>query len=412
MKRAENITHSAFSLLNARLVTADAERSAPLHLLGGRIVAGAPAGAVTVDLSGHLLLPGLINAHDHLQLNSIPPLPAGPPFPNSYAWMQAFQPHFARPDVAAAAAVPRALRLWQGGLKNLLAGATCVQHHDPWHPALADPHFPVLVSPRFGWCHSLGLAPDMRGRPVAFDSLAAYGPPAQAGYAGTPPDAPWLIHLSEGTDRRAAAELAALDAIGCLGPNTLLIHAVGLAAAEQELALARGAGLIWCPASNLRLLGRTLSPARAHAARRLAIGSDSRISGAPDLLAELRVAAAQSELPPAELLRMATASAAGLLRAPELGGLAPGQRADLLLLADGGGDPRAALLAARRADLRAVLRAGRPAICDPDLGPWMVAAGGDPLPVRLDGRPKLIDRPLLGPPGAAALEPGLERTDD
>jgi hypothetical protein len=42
----------------------------------------------------------------------------------------------------------------------------------------------------------------------------------------------------------------------------------------------------------------------------------------------------------------------------------------------------------------------------------MVAAGGDPLPVRLDGRPKLIDRPLLGPPGAAALEPGLERTDD
>jgi cytosine/adenosine deaminase-related metal-dependent hydrolase len=66
----------------------------------------------------------------------------------------------------------------------------------------------------------------------------------------------------------------------------VLVHAVGLRGADVELIVARGAAVIWCPSSNLAILGRTLATQIA-CRRALALGSDSRLSGARDLLAEL-----------------------------------------------------------------------------------------------------------------------------
>jgi cytosine/adenosine deaminase-related metal-dependent hydrolase len=167
--------------------------------------------------------------------------------------------------------------------------------------------------------------------------------------------------------------------------------------------------VVWCPASNLTILGQTLAPRRLFVVGRLALGTDARLSGARDLLDELRVAAAQSDLSPSELLRLVTADAARVLFMPEVGGLAPGQRANLLIMRDDGGDdPAAQLLARRRADLRAVVRDGKPAIADPDLAWWFAAAGVETVPVMLDGRRKLLAR-ALAPPEAVALEPGLSR---
>src|SRR5258708_22416890 len=127
----------------ATLVLHDRIRHAPLHLAGGRITAEPPADVRAIDLRDHLIFPGLINAHDHLHLNNIPRLPQEAPFPNSYAWISAFESYFADPQVAAAVAIAKPLRYVQGGLKNLLAGATTVAHHDPWHAALDQPSFPV-----------------------------------------------------------------------------------------------------------------------------------------------------------------------------------------------------------------------------------------------------------------------------
>lgn len=420
----------SITLQHATLVLPQRIRSAPLCIADGRVVAEAPADALVLDLRGHLILPGLINAHDHLQLNNIPRLPQREPFPNSYAWIAAFQPYFRDPAVTAACAVPETLRYWQGGLKNLLCGVTTVMHHDAWRPLFDDPVFPVRVLRRYGWSHSLGLGhhldkltsvgPEVveRGQAgqVADSShhvtpLPTYGPPVVESFAATPPDTPWFIHLAEGTDAVAAAELAHLDALGCLAANTVLIHAVGLTGVDVERVIARRAGVIWCPESNLSMLGQTLRPRHLFDAGRLALGSDSRLSGSRDLLDELRVAAAHSNLTPAELLRLVTVQASQISAWPEVGGLSPGQLADMLIMRDTGSDPYQIVLDLQRSHIRAVVRGGVPAIADPDFASWFAACGAETVPVMLDGRRKLIAAALLGPPGAMGLEVGLSRAD-
>ncbi len=92
---------------------------------------------------------------------------------------------------------------------------------------------------------------------------------------------------------------------------------------------------------------------------------------------------------------------------PEVGGLAPGQCADALILRDDGTAPPAEqLLASRRADLRAVIRDGKPAVADPDLAGWFAAARVETVAMMLDGRPKLVARAFVRA-DAARLEPGL-----
>jgi cytosine/adenosine deaminase-related metal-dependent hydrolase len=399
------------TLINAMLVLPDQVRREPLHIAGGRVAASRPPGGWELDLDAHLILPGLINAHDHLHLNSIPPLPQRAPFPNSYAWIAAFQPHFADPAVAAAVAVPKELRYQQGALKNLLSGATTVAHHDPWHATLDDTGFPVGLLRAFGWSHSLGLGDGgwelgSGSNPHVPPPIPRYGPPVAESFADTPREWPWIIHLAEGTDALAAAELARLDALGCLAGNTVLVHGAGLTEVDIERVIACGAAVVWCPSSNLSMLGRTLDPRRLLDAGRLALGSDSRLTGARDLLDELRVAAAHGDLTPPELLRLVTASASSILRLPSVGGLHAGQQADLLVLRDRGGDPYHALLDISRADIRAVVRAGAPALADPDFAAWFAACAIETVPATLDGRPKLLAR-ALARPEVVALEPGL-----
>jgi cytosine/adenosine deaminase-related metal-dependent hydrolase len=391
------------TLEGAEVVHRGRATAGSLTFENGTVAACATPG-FRVDLTDHAVFPGLLNAHDHLQLNNVPPLEGHAPFSNSYEWIAAMESHRCTPVVRAATSVPSEIRHWHGGLKNILAGTTTVAHHDPRVPAIDAREFPVDV-PRIGWCHSLALA--------AGDLDAGghrYGPPVRPSFDATPDSLPWVTHLAEGTDDVARGELTKLDALGCLASNAVLVHGVGLTSSDIDRVVESGASVVWCPASNLRMFARTVDVDRLDAAGRVAIGTDSRLTGSRDLLDELRVAASQTRLSPQKLVRMVTDRAAAILRLGDRGRLSVGARADCVIIRNAG-DPCESLLHTRRADIRAVVRSGVPVIADPDFADWFAVAGIDTTLVALDGRPKLIATSLVDTgvaQAACALEPGLE----
>ncbi len=369
---------------------------------GADLNSSASSDVIDIDLRDGVVLPGLINCHDHLQLNCAPELRPDRKFRNAEEWAAWVEDRM-RPGTngrvwAPGLSAPLAARLWQGALKNVLAGATTVAHHDPHHEVLDHPSFPIRIAP-CGWAHSPGLAGE-------------YGPSFEQSWEESPPDQPWVVHLAEGVDAKAGAEIEALARAGCLGSRTVAVHAVGLDDHARRRLLDHGGSVIWCPSSNLTMLGATLDPRSwvgpgEGGTGRLGIGTDSRLTGSRDLLDELRVAAETGGLEPFEAAQLATVDAARILRLKHAGRLEHGSPADLLVIRSREG-PWKTLLGAGRSELRAVALGGRPVITDPDLEPWFRALGIIPIQVRLDGRPKLLDPASLGPSEAADLEPGLE----
>ena len=387
----------AVALVNAR-VAAEGGIASSIRFSSRILEIDSPParGDVVVDVEGAFVLPGLLNAHDHLELNHFGRLKFRDSYENASSWIDDMRPKL-REDPAIREGRSHRLRdrLLVGALKNLLSGVTTVSHHNPFYRELGR-GFPVRVVRRYGWAHSLFLE-------KAADIERAY--------RKTPPDAPFLIHLAEGYDASARGELARLREIGCLRENTVLVHGVGLSPEDWSSVGRAGAGLVWCPSSNLFLLGRTASIDRfldSHPSS-IALGTDSRLSGERDLLEELRRAGKAANVKPADLLRMVTTNAARLLRIPAAGRLAPGLPADLVVFPPLAPDPADALLALDRSRIRLVVVGGRPLAGAPELSPAFGARGVATASAELDGGARILDGALARRIQASSLaEPGLE----
>jgi len=304
-------------------------------------------GVDVLDLEGHLILPGLINAHDHLEFNLYPRLGQGP-YPNAGAWARAIYRPKESP-IAEHLCVPKNTRLLWGGVKNLLSGVTTVCHHNPRENPVFDRNFPVRVLKQFGWAHSLEFSRDVAQR-----------------FELTPPDWPFIIHLGEGADSQAKREVFDLDEMGALDGRTVLTHAVGLSKRGLKLAKERGASLIWCPSSNLFLLGRTLTAGILRSGIPIALGSDSALTAEGDLLDEIRVARRVSRLPSTVIYRMVTEDPARILRLHGgAGSLVAGGVADLIAIPDAGRSPAETLLRTKAPAL--VMVAGEIKLIAPEL---------------------------------------------
>lgn len=367
----------ALTFVNAVIVGAGPQVAHTLRIKHGRIdgIEVAPDRRdIVVDLDGSYVFPGLINAHEHLELNSQPRLKWRERYGNASEWIADFQPRFASdPDLVVTRAETLAERLWVGGLKNLLAGATTVCHHNPLHRPLRR-RFPVKVVSRFGFSHSLHIDGDA----------------AAKSHRETPAWWPWMIHAAEGVDAAARGDVIALQRLGCLAENTVLIHGVAFCQAATELVLGAGAGLVWCPSSNHFLFGATADVRAFDDADRLALGSDSRLSGAGDLLDELQAAHATHQLSAEGLTRTVLTGAARLLRLPYAGRLAPGLPADLTVIKPIEPDPYDALVSAHRADVRLTMVDGRACVGEPELRRVFDATGVSVIAAVLDATPRLL----------------------
>src|SRR5580704_16083547 len=235
------------SICNAHIAIGPQERvSGTLSISNSRIESiGGREGTANVsiesnsamDLQDFLLLPGLVNAHDHLEFALFPRLGAGE-YRNSVEWAEDIHRRESA-VIAMHRQVPKEVRLWWGGIRNLLCGATTVSHHNPLWPELRREDFPVRVVQEYGWGHSLALGGDLR-----------------VARSATPEGHAFIVHACEGVDEKALEELWGLERLGLLDASAVLVH--GLAIDHEGVALMRErrTSLIACPSSNNFLFGK------------------------------------------------------------------------------------------------------------------------------------------------------------
>jgi len=358
-------------------VALGARDAAPLdvEIRQGRVVAFHPHGSSAhdctrvINLAGKLILPGLINAHDHLEFALFPRL-GSKHYSNARAWARDIY----RPEetpIREHLRIPKSERLLWGGLKNLLGGVTTVCHHNPYE-LVFDEEFPVRVVKRFGWAHSLDFSEDIGER-----------------FRSTPRDEPFIVHLGEGTDAAARDEVFELDRLGGLDERTVLVHAVALDSRGLARVRECGASIVWCPSSNLFLLGRTLAPGALDSGIPVALATDSSISCEGTLFHEIRKAREISGLSVERLYSMVTGTAAQILRLTGGEGvLREGGIADLLAVPDRGLTPADTLAGLASDDVDLVMTGGEIKLLSEQFAGQMSDLAEKPLGrVVVDGRP-------------------------
>jgi cytosine/adenosine deaminase-related metal-dependent hydrolase len=358
----------------------------------GRITAVGPRQAVLEkagddaevrDLGSAAVLPGLVNAHCHVELSWMRDDP--PPGGDCVEWVRGLldrrekrDPDFARQ--AAESAIEQMLArgtVAVGDVSNeswvvpLLARSSLegVAFHEIYGPRASDAE--ALIRKAIERLEELAQDPDVQAAADRWRVvLTPHGPhttsePLLRALAGRAAAAnhPLTIHLAESDAERTFLHngsgpfarlfrerglidegwkapghtpVAQLDRLGVLTSRSVAVHCVRLDRRDQSKLQARNVHVVTCPRSNERLgVGKAPIPALLGGGIPVALGTDSMAS-APDLdlLAEMAaLRQAHPQIAPAAVLRMATlngASALGL--ADRLGSIGPGKLARLIVV--------------------------------------------------------------------------------
>jgi len=291
------------------------------------------------DFEGHFIYPGLINAHDHLEMNLYPKL-GTPPFANYVEWANdIYKPR--QSPIQEIEKLPIKDRLLWGGIKNLISGATTVVHHNPWHRFLGKDEFPVKVLKKIAWAHSLQFGKKIeREFPKKIET-------------------PFVIHAAEGIDAFSFSEISALDNLGLIKNNTVIIHAIAVSQTDISLLTRNQSSVVWCPASNYFMFNQTAPVDKLRGSIRLALGSDSTLTGSPTLLDEIRVAIGTNYVTSDEIFRMITASPANIFNLPPPR-IAPLSPADFFITPIANENYFENLAIQQPKDIKLIVRNGRP----------------------------------------------------
>ena len=364
----------------------------------GRIMAvgaghEAPPARRVEDLGDVALLPGLVNAHTHLELSWL--RGRVPPGPDFLSWVGGLmrartapeQPGDPATDDPARAAITEMRATGTvavGDIANALvspallaeAGMAAVVFHEligfrvtdgarhveqarTRHAGLASPGVRVAVAPHAPFSVSRELFVAIR------DAAAAHTPPLSSVHVGESPEEVALLTTGDGPWRDRLVALGAwrddwtppgcgpgdyLCDLGVIDRGTLVVHGVQLTGAELARIAATGATLVTCPRSNT-WVGVGAPPIARFLASgvRLAVGTDS-LASCPDLNLFAELAEMRRLAPDASARRLLAAATEGGARAlglgDDLGAIAPGRRAALVAVSvpRGTRDPEEAML--------------------------------------------------------------------
>jgi cytosine/adenosine deaminase-related metal-dependent hydrolase len=321
------------------------------------------------DLGQGVLLPGLVNAHTHLELSHLAGkiAPTGDGFAGWAEAVVASRGRFGREQtLAACESAIRGLEasgtVAVGDVSNTLTGLEALSRSSlsavvflellAWDPGSAmatldwgervlqehrgaerpglklrlAAHAPHSVSPE------LLCQLSARGGPGAIH-LAESREEAEFVASGTGPWPAFLAARGLGHVRFAPSGKSPVrycDSLGVLHSRLVAAHGVQVDAADRRLLADRGVHVVLCPRSNRTIgVGQADVPSLEAAGVKLALGSDS-LASAPslDVLEDAVLLHRQfPELTSRGILRMATLGGASALGFHELGAIEPGRRA-------------------------------------------------------------------------------------
>lgn len=367
---------------------------------------GAPpetAGMTTVSTRGGLILPGLVDIHNHVAYNFLPLWESDDaPFPNRYTWQR--NSGYGREVSEPYGAAKRASLVDEmdkyGEIRGLIGGTTSILGAAPASGAgilvrnidqrtlgrdLVRTHVGAVTE--FGCGRGQALCDEQAGK-VA-DLVADFDSGALAAI---------VFHVAEGVDELSREELDWLETTGLMRPEVVVTHGAAFGEAELRKLADAGMGLIWSPRSNLILYHDTADVVTARdLGVRLALAPDWSPSGSDNLLGELRYAAAYNTrvlsdaFTARELVAMATSTPAALVgRGGRLGCVEEGCVADLLVLERRDPDPWESVLRSNERHVRLVTVNGVPLYGFPS---WLSRLGkaGDFERLRIRGRERALD---------------------
>jgi cytosine/adenosine deaminase-related metal-dependent hydrolase len=198
----------------------------------------------------------------------------------------------------------------------------------------------------------------------------------------------YFIHVGEGVDATALNEFTKLGTItstdGCLyDPKTSIVHGTAFGDAELSVMAQHGMSLTWSPRSNVFLYGAGTDLSKTTNVKlalakgiQVSIAPDWSIGGSQNILDEVRFADQVDNTELGDvitkkmLLEMVTVNPARALGLDAvLGSLEVGKKADIVVLDGDPNNPYDALLAATPGEVRLVLVGGVPLYGDGALGP-------------------------------------------
>ncbi len=341
--------------------------------------AGAPGAAnATIIATNGMVMPGLIDAHNHILFDIFDETDWTPmhPYGNHNQWTSEARysalvdcKQFLNGEGTAVDDLGCEMDKY-GELKAIVAGTTSVV--GAANPANKKCYGSLA---RTIDQSSNGLPADKIQAATLFpDTTAADG--VCANFASGKTDA-YVIHDGEGVDQTALNEFAKLGTItttdNCLyAPKTTVVHGTAFGDPEFTTMGANGMSLVWSPRSNVFLYGggtdltKTANvPLALSKGVNVALAPDWSIGGSANLLDELRFAKRVGDtiwggqLTTRALFGMVTWNAAKALGlGATIGSIAVGKKADLTVISGNVAAPYDALLAATPREVRLVLVGG------------------------------------------------------